>query len=61
MSQGSVHFTKEQIVFLLKVTGASTPNEAVEILVSIMQAERIDPTQMPIYIKKLMERQGPAK
>lgn len=52
----TVHFTKEQIEYLMKKTGSEDPNEAMEIFSLIIREERIDPSKMPTYVNKLMER-----
>jgi hypothetical protein len=57
----TVHFTREQVEFLMRKTGADDPEEALEIFSVIIRSENIEPTKMPLYIKKLMEREGPTK
>lgn len=57
----TVHFTREQVEFLMLKTGADDPDEALEIFSLAIRKESVDPTQMPLYVKKLMEREGSTK
>lgn len=54
----SVQFTKKQVEYLMQKTGADSPDEAVEIFMVIISGENIDPTKIPIYVKKLMDKDG---
>lgn len=54
----SVQFTKKQVEYLMRKTGAEEPDEAIEIFMVIISNERIDPTKIPLYMKKLMDKDG---
>lgn len=54
----SVNFTKKEIVYLISKTGAESPEEAMQIFVTAIESERIDPGKISLYIKKLMEKDG---
>lgn len=54
----SVQFTKKQVEYLMKKTGSDDPNEAIDIFADLIADERVDPTQMPLYVNKLMEKDG---
>lgn len=58
---GTVHFTKEQVEYLMIKTGADDPDEALEIFATLIRRENIEATKMPFYIKKLMEKEGMKK
>lgn len=52
----TVHFTREQIEFIMQKTGSEDPNEAIEIFCNILRQERVDASEMPKYLTKLMAR-----
>lgn len=55
---GSVYFNKEQIDYLMFKTGSSDAREAVEIFAILIKEENVDPMQMPLYVDKMMEKDG---
>ncbi len=57
----TVHFTKEQIEYLMDKLDADDPDDALEVLARIMKIENIDPSKMPLYLKKLMSLEGQTK
>lgn len=52
-----VHFTKEQIEFLMDKLGCEDPHESMQLFMDILGSEGIDPTQAPTYLKRLMMRE----
>ncbi|MCX9024659.1 MAG: hypothetical protein OIN85_01020 [Candidatus Methanoperedens sp.] len=58
MSETTVSFSKRQIEYLIKKTGADNPQEAIEIFALIIRDERIEPTRMLLYLNKVMEKDG---
>lgn len=56
--QFSVKFTRKQVEYLMTKTGANDPDEAIELFMVIISEERIDPSQIPTYVKKLMDKDG---
>ena len=51
-----IQFTLEQVDYLIVKTGAEGPDEAMEIFLTIIESERIDPMEMNAYLDKLMTR-----
>lgn len=54
----SVQFTKKQVEYLMQKTGAEDPDEAIEIFAYLITGEKIDPSKMPLYVNKLMDKDG---
>lgn len=52
----TVHFTREQIDYLMRKTGSEDPEEAMEVFVGLMTREGIPTSKIPVYLNKLMER-----
>lgn len=50
-----VHFDMEQIAYLVQKTGADSPSEAVEIFMTIVRSEMVDPFKIEVYLQRLME------
>ena len=56
--QFSVQFTKRQIEYLMLKLGSATTDEAIETFMTLISEERVDPLQAPLFVKKLMEKDG---
>jgi hypothetical protein len=52
----TIHFTREQIEYLMRVTSSKDPEEAMEIFSLVIKEEGIDPSRMTLYLDKLLER-----
>lgn len=53
-----VQFTSQQVEYLMEKTGAESPEEAIEVFITIIESERIDPAQINAYLDTLMSRDG---
>lgn len=58
MNRGSIRFTKKQLEYLIKKTGAGEPDEAVEILVKLFMELDLDPFKMQDCVDLLMKKDG---
>lgn len=54
----SIKLTPAQVVYLKKKLGTDNVQDAVDRMVTIMIEERIEPTRLIVYVKKLMEKDG---
>jgi hypothetical protein len=54
----SVKFTKKQVEYLIERLGIDDPNEALDAFIRIMSEENIDPNKAPLYVDKLMGKDG---
>lgn len=52
----TVHFTRDQIEYIVKKTGCDDPNDAMETFIAIITEERVQHDKIHVYLKKLMER-----
>ena len=53
-----VQFTKEQVKYLLKKTGASDAQEAVQLFMKIIKEEKVDVAKTQEYLNRLMDMDG---
>lgn len=56
MQSGNVRLNRAQIEFLVYMTEIKDIDRAVEKFVTILLEERADPSQIVLYINKLMEK-----
>lgn len=54
--QGSIHFSKKEVEYLVEKTGEDDPQKAVELFATIIKSEGIEPMKMMEYLKLLMAR-----
>ena len=53
-----VHFSIEQIKYLMVKLGITDPDEAIDKFAEMIQKENIDPAKIPDYLDKLMKKDG---
>lgn len=54
----SIQFSKKQVEYIMHKTGDADPDAAIQTFMVIISEERIDPTKVHIYVKKLMDKDG---
>lgn len=58
MKSGKIQFDRAQVDYLMEKTGATEPQEAVEIFAKLIRELQIDPHKMHAYLKRMMEMDG---
>lgn len=56
MGDGKIHLTKEEQIFLMEFLELEDPTEAAKKFASIMREEMADPTQIEMYIRKILKK-----
>jgi hypothetical protein len=51
-----INLNRRQIEFIVYMTEISDPMDAIKKFASIMVDEKVEPTKMPQYVNKLIER-----
>lgn len=57
MESGTITLTREQVLFVMKMTGEVTEDDAIEAFAGAMVKESVSPTKMSSYVDMLMKRQ----
>ena len=57
-NERQIRLNQAQVDYLKKKLATNNVQDAVDILVTIMVEERIEPTRLIVYVNKLMEKDG---
>lgn len=57
----NIELTQEQVSYIIDKTGIEDKKQAVTYFAEVMMLEKIHPTQMSLYVSKMMEREKTKK